>query len=192
MTVKEALKDYRQAALYAVGELDKIERTYKDEEAKRLKKGVLERLQEKKNAAAAVFAAEIEAGKKKAEEWARLDGDKITADAKLLDFDMEPGEFEELANRYKDNGTMSRLLYKYGETKNAQSLKENGTKGKYYPVELIPTRERKAAEYGRDAKVAQALMDRMTIEQGYMQGVGSPMVEAGYNNFMDGVLDSDE
>lgn len=191
MTVKEALKEYRQAALYAVSEIDKIERTYKEEEAARLKKGVLDRLAEKRTAANAVFDAVIADGKKRAEEWSRLDGNKITADAKLLDFDLSPDEFAELARRYKDNGTMSRLLYKYGEQRNARNAEEKGGKGVRYDIISIPTAEAKTAEFSKDAVVAKGLLDRMTVETGYMKGVGSPMVEGAYNSFMDGVLDDE-
>lgn len=180
--VKDALKAYKTAAYDAAAEIDKIRRIYREEEAERLVSEVKNRLQAKKAEADAVFSAEIDAGDKRAAEWAKLDGEKITTDAKLLDFDLEPSEYEELVDRYKDNGTMSRLLFKYGEKKNA--AEQGKPNGKYYAIHAVPTRETKAYEYAAEARQAQGIADSLTIERGYMQGVGSPMVEESYENFM--------
>lgn len=189
MSIKEALKQYRKAVLEAKDEIEKIRAIYKDAEASRLEAGTRERLNAKKAALDELLNSEIKEGKRRAAEWATLDGTQITADVKLLDFDLTPAEFAELADRYKDNGTMSRMLYKYGEKRNAQRATESRGAttpfdADYFDLTLIPTKETKAAEFSNGAITAKGIADRMTIDRGYMSGVESEMVTEAFNNFV--------
>jgi hypothetical protein len=129
-------------------------------------------------------------GNRRAEEWARLDGSKITSDAKLLDFDLSPAEYGELVERYKENGTMSRLLFAYGEKRNqARAEKHPGEATSpfdegYFDTSTVPTKESKSREYAGDAIKAKSLADLMTLDRGYMRGIDSEMVNAEYSAFM--------
>ena len=190
MNSKDALKQYRTAALNAADEIKRVRSIYKESEADRLENGIRERLSAKKAEAVSVFDAEIADGNRRAEEWARLDGSKITSDAKLLDFDLSPAEYGELVERYKENGTMSRLLFAYGEKRNqARAEKHPGEATSpfdegYFDTSTVPTKESKSREYAGDAIKAKSLADLMTLDRGYMRGVDSEMVNAEYSAFM--------
>lgn len=90
--------------------------------AHEFQEGVLNRLMEESGAACDNARYKIEKAKADAlasiEAWARLDGSKLTDDARLLKYDLPPAQFYELAKKYKNNGTMCFVLAQYAEKKN--------------------------------------------------------------------------
>ena len=91
-----------------------------------------------------------------AREWGRLDGSKLTADARLLQSQgVTPEQFKELVNRYSDNYTMLDALRKYGEAQNKAAVREaEDAQSKYqlsinkpYDVDGIPGADAKMQEW---------------------------------------------
>ena len=113
----------------------------------------------------------MEAGKREAEAWGRLDGGKITEDAKLLDAGIvTPEQFKELATRYADNGTMTQLLADYAQKKNAESggfaaaWGYTGKGGKYvhYDTTNLQTVDSKQAALQKYATGAEGIIDQLS------------------------------
>ena len=83
------------------------------------------------------------------EKDAELSGAAITADVKLLDFDLSPEQFAALAKKYKNNPTMSLLLLKYAEKNGAGFMDgwsftgANENKKPFYDVTLLYSADKK-------------------------------------------------
>lgn len=115
-----------------------------------------------------------------AKAWGKLDGSKITDDAKLLKLDLSSEEFEDLVERYKHNATMLHMLAQYAET---HRKGEPGQIGEtWYPLSWIPTVESKVAAYSRMADSAIATLNAMN-GSGWGRGVDSPIVAASVEQF---------
>ena len=104
---------------------------------------VLSRLMEESGTAYDKARYRIESAKADAlasiEAWEKLDGSKLTDDAKLLKYDLPPSQFYELAKKYKNNGTMCLVLAQYAEKKNRE--KESPDYFGWIDTSLIPTRK---------------------------------------------------
>ena len=89
-----------------------------------------------------------------ARDWGKLDGSKLTADAKLLEGQgVTPEQFTDLVNRYSENYTMLDQLRKYGDAQNKaaeREYREHG--GKTFPpvpydTTSIPSADSKMQEW---------------------------------------------
>lgn len=101
-------------------------------EEKRLR-GELAKARQETEARIDAIYREASAG---AREWGRLDGAKLTDDARLLQGQgVTPEQFADLVRRYKDtNFTMADRLRRYGEAMNAAAAKEAREAGDPLPV----------------------------------------------------------
>lgn len=160
--MKNALQQFQQAAKKAADEIARNNEIYRHDAALEANKAVAAKRTEVKDAARAEIEAAAAAGKAKAETWARLDGSKITDDAKLLQFGMTPAQFSELAARNKNNGTMIALFMQYGREQNEKtgaSLYNHPEKR--YPVEALPSLEKKIDAYEKYRGYALQLLPRI-------------------------------
>ena len=160
--MKKALQQYQQAAKKAADEIARNNEIYQHDAALEANKAVAAKRAEVKDAARAEIEAAAAAGKTKAESWARLDGSKITDDAKLLQFGMTPAQFSELTARNKNNGTMITLLAQYGKEQNKKtgaSLYNHPEK--HYPVETLPSLEKKIDAYEKYRGYALQLLNNV-------------------------------
>lgn len=160
--MKNALQQFQQAAKKAADEIARNNEIYQHDAALEANKAVAAKRTEVKDAAHAEIEAAAAAGKAKAETWARLDGSKITDDAKLLQFGMTPAQFSELAARNKNNGTMITLLAQYGKEQNEKtgaSLYNHPEK--HYPVEALPSLEKKIDAYEKYRGYALRLLNNV-------------------------------
>ena len=99
---------------------------YQKEPAEREEKRLREELKKKRQTAEAQILSIYEEAAKPARDWGKLDGNKITADAKLLEgAGVTPEQFSELLDRYADNYTMLDRLRAYGIARNEETRQKN-------------------------------------------------------------------
>ena len=184
--MKGAINDYLKEARIAQRDIATIEENYKPEYAKKVKGEVLERLQGHYNAAVSKIRQAQEEGEKAAAAWGKLDGAQITKDAELLKYRIAPKDFDGLVERYRDNYTMSNLLYQYGEQKNKEAQEKAGGSvfAGDYNLSNIETLESHIHHATATGNTAVDVLDRLSIEPGYMRGIDSPMAKAAYDGFM--------
>lgn len=160
--MKNALKTFLDASADAAKEIKRNNEIYQHDAALEANKAVAAKRAEVKAAAVAEIESAAAAGKAAAELWATLDGSKITADAKLLQFGMTPAQFSELAERNRNNGTMIALLMQYGREQNEKtgaSLYNHPER--HFPVEALPSLEKKIDAYEKYRGYALQLLPRI-------------------------------
>lgn len=160
--MRNALKTFLEASADAAKEIKRNDEIYRHDAALEANKAVEAKRAEAKAAAVAEIEAAAAAGKAKAEAWGRMDGAKITEDAKLLQFNMTPEQFKELVERHRGNGTMIHLLAQYGTEQNAKngaSLYQHTEK--FFPVAELPTLEKKLETYEKFRGYALQLLPRI-------------------------------
>ena len=160
--MRNALKTFLEASADAAKEIKRNNEIYQHDAALEANRIVAARRNTAKDAARAEIEAAAAAGKAKAEAWGRMDGAKITEDAKLLQFSMTPEQFKELVERHRGNGTMIHLLAQYGTEQNAK----NGAGlyqhvEKYFPVAELPTLAKKIDAYEKYRGYALQLIPRI-------------------------------
>ena len=160
--MKKALQQFQQAAKKAADEIARNNEIYQHDAALEANKTVAAKRAEAKAAAVAEIKSAAAAGKAAAERWATLDGSKITDDAKLLQFDMTPAQFSELVERNRGNGTMVTLLRQFALERN----EKNGARlydrpEKRYPVEALPSLEKKVDAYSKFESYALQLLNNV-------------------------------
>ncbi len=120
--MKDIIKRYQATTNTMKERMQLNEKTMKPEYAKEENWKIMESMKSKQEEAKAAIMEEMNAGYREAEAWGKLDGGKITSDAKLLDAGIvTPEQFKELVTRYQDNGTMTQLLADFAERKNKES-----------------------------------------------------------------------
>lgn len=160
--MRNALKTFLEASADAAKEIKRNNEIYQHDAALEANRIVAARRNTAKDAARAEIEAAAAAGKAKAEAWGRMDGAKITEDAKLLQFSMTPEQFKELVERHRGNGTMIHLLAQYGteqNEKNGASLYQHVEK--YFPVAELPTLAKKIESYDKFRGYALQLLPRI-------------------------------
>lgn len=124
--MKNAISDYLGAANATDQKIKHGYEIYQPEAAQNEEKRLREELQKKRRTAEALIDAAYNEGSKAAREWGKLDGKKLTEDARLLEgAGVNPQQFSELVERYADNYTMLNRLRAYGEARNAEAQKES-------------------------------------------------------------------
>ena len=120
--MKGAIDTYIAERDKANQQIDKAKQIY----APAFAKPEIDRFEAKKaevrNAAGAAIDAAYTEAITALDKWDDLRGEDVTDDVKLLDtVKITSEEFDTLVERYKDNATMSRILYQWGEEKNKNS-----------------------------------------------------------------------
>ena len=102
-------------------------------------------------------------GRASAEEWARLKGVDLTDDAKLLQAGIEltQKDFDDLCERYKNNGSMCRLLGEYAAKRNSNLPELPGAVNTILITEKLWTLERKLDKWSKIESTAYTLLERM-------------------------------
>lgn len=113
-TMKNLMRNYDSSVTKAHAKIAENNKLFKPEEAERQNGAILERLKADKEAVKAQILEAREKGAGEFDAWGKLDGGKITDDAKLLEHGtITPDQFKALADRYQGNATMVDLLLKY-------------------------------------------------------------------------------
>lgn len=105
----------------------------------------------------------IKDGKASAEEWARLKGSDLTDDTKLLQAGIEltQTDFDDLCNRYKNNGSMCRLLGEYAAKRNSNLPELPEAAGIVLLTDKLWTLDKKLDKWTRIESTAYTLLERM-------------------------------
>ena len=188
--MKNALQQFLKAAKKAAEEIARNNNTYQRDAAAEANWRVITERTKAKNAAREEIEAAAAAGKVKAEAWARLDGSKIGDDAKLLQFNLTPEQFTELATRHKDNGTMITLLAQYGKEQNEKtgaSLYNHPEE--YFPIEALPSLDKKTEAYEKYRGYALKLLTSIE-EHPELPGIISEIENFGVRNANTPLLDA--
>lgn len=143
--IKGALYTYKQQRDIAEDRVQTIISDYGTEAGERERERQEKKLASYRADAERVINEECSFGIGEAERWGKLDGSKLTDDAKLLEADLADTEtFERLKAKYADNATMLQALKRYGERKNEEDRREKAAAGTFsmtekYRVIDIPT-----------------------------------------------------
>jgi hypothetical protein len=183
--MKNVLNNYYKAVQTTAGKIREARRVYLPPEAQIQVDRFNAQLAKDRDAAKAAITEARDKGIAEVEAWTRLDGSKITEDAKLLKFDLDQKQFDDLVSRYKSNGTMCYLLGQYAAEHNAQLAKEHpgefNPKG-YLNRMIIPPAENKIKAYEVFYSSAMSTIGSME-GPGFGEGPASPMVKASVEMF---------
>lgn len=196
-TMKNALTHYQKSVKTGLDKMEENTRLYKPEEAEKANAAIMARLEEEKKTVTDQIAEAQAAGQHDIDAWGKLDGSKITDDAKLLEHGaVNPEQFRTLVDKYQDNSTMLQLLANYADKQNEGSggfsaVWNYGGKGndarsrQHFDTTGLPTVEAKRAAFKNAAASAFSLVDRIgTIEKGKIgTGPDSPLVLSSLEQF---------
>lgn len=159
---KDAILDYLGQAQQTEAKIKEAHGVYLPEAAKneetRLRKNLAVARRDTEEKIDAIFRE----ASKGAETWGTLDGEKLTADVKLLQGQgVTLDQFNQLVDRYQDNYTMLDALRKYGEARNAEAYKAARDAGNRdaiippaYDLHGIPGPDAKVKEFEAQRKRA--------------------------------------
>jgi hypothetical protein len=182
-TMAQAVKGYYSAAKQTAAQIEKNNSRYRADIAEGENEKARQQLQQAKWEAEAAVREAQEAGRADAEKWGDLRGSDLTDDAKLLQMDISPAQFASLVERYRSNGTMSALLFQYGQRKNDEAAKNGAVGLGQYDVSSITTVEKKAGVYDRFAVSALDLISRVDQVDTFGGGIDSPMLQTSIESF---------
>lgn len=183
-TMKSVVRSYKAEVEEAAKQIAEARNMYNERHSSDVISAIMAGLEKKQRAATAEIAAARSRGVNEAKAWGKLDGREITADAELLKYDLTPEDFDDLVERYQGNATMSHLLMSYGTKVNKGATLQDGDHVTMLNLANIDTSERRAHEAETAGGIALDILDRLTVDGGYMQGVNSPMVQAMVGNFL--------
>ncbi len=181
-----AVKKYFAEAEIAQQKMRRNSEIYMAEFAKPENEKVKQQLQIARQAAEEAISAAQEGGRAEAESWGKLDGSKLSDDAKLLQFDMSPEQFADLVARHKNNGTMASLLKQYGDRMNDKQKEKNDfgkMPEKYYNTAGIPTVEDKQNAYDKFAMGARTMLAQIDNTGSFGGGTDSQMLKMSVDSF---------
>ena len=182
--IKNVLENYRKQAQATQSKIEEAKRIYQGDVAEREISRLKGNLEKEKATAASVIKEITAAGRAEAKAWGEMDGEKITADAKLLENNLLiPEQFPIFVEKYKDNGTMSQLLYNYGEKQNAERRAENPLAPPAFNTALIASAETLVNNVDHIENSAMSILDM--VDGGFLGGANSEMVAAAIENFID-------
>lgn len=184
-SMQNVLRNYRKSVQNFHEKLSQARQELNTEAYKKREAELKAALEKEKESALSIIKETADAARKEALAWSKLDGSKITDDAKLLTYgDVSPEQFRELVDRYKDNGTMCQILANYANKKNAEireSSRDPFPSGLYNTTE-IPTSSQKIHEIDHTEGSARSIMNM--IEGGFLGGPNSTLVESAINEFV--------
>ncbi len=188
--MKNALLEYYNAETKANEEREEAENRYRSDIASAEIEKINAQLLTLYNAARdAITAAEIDAHSV-IEQWAQLNGDNITSDAKLLKFDLPKNQFLHLVQKNSDNATMLFLLKQYAEKHSDEMNAAADVSGtqlylmNFYDLTLIPDAENRKSAISSLAGSALSLLDSIR-GNGFGKGTKSPLLKTAIDGFGD-------
>lgn len=178
-TMRKALLNYKKAVDEANENMALNKKYFQQDKLEEANKPIKDKLEKARKQAEATIRKAQEDGRAKVRAWGKLDGDKITSDAKLLDYGVTPEQFGELVTRYEGNGTMLTLLKTYADKKNA----DKGKGGPYYDATMIPSVQEREHAYDTFASSALDLLSSLAGKDGFFTGANSPMTQTAVEKF---------
>ncbi len=196
-TMKNALNNYQRSVKAGLEKMEENTRLYKPEEAEKANAAIMAQLKEAKTTVTDQIAEAQTAGQHDIDAWGKLDGSKITDDARLLEHGaVNPEQFRTLVEKYQDNSTMLQLLANYADKQNEGSggfsaVWNYGGKGndarsrQHFDTTGLPTVEAKQTAFDHAAASAFSIADRIgSFEKGKIgTGPDSPLILSALEHF---------
>ena len=184
--MRTALKTYKNAKQGMDKRLEDIQARYGDEALKREHERLISGLKTAKETAKNTIENAYLAGMVAVDEWAKLDGGKLTDDAKLLDAGLvDPENFDRLVDRYQDNATMLYALRYYGMRQNAAAMDQGSDQR--YNVDRIVTASGRKDNWNKAKKTALDLLDAVDgtgrYEDSWNKAIGEAMSDQAIDSF---------
>lgn len=173
--MQEAIINYRDLSEQAAAKIADNNRIYRPEEAEKANKAVMSKLLAYADAARDTIEKARAEGVRNVNAWSTMDGEKITADAKLLEMDaVNPSQFRGLVEKYQSNGTMIQLLRGYAERRNkgrggfeaAWNFDGRGGAAEHFDTSGLPSAEEKLKKVDGYAAQAVSAIDHLTDFKG--------------------------
>lgn len=172
-SMKDAMKNYSARVEKARGQMAQNSKYFKPEEAEKANSDILERLKADGERVKTYIEDVREKAHKEYESWGQLDGSKITDDAKLLqNKGLSVDQFKALAEKYRNNATMTDLLLKYANEHGSNGgggfsavwnySGGNQERKPHYDTSGLQTAEEKTADFDRYADSALVLTERLS------------------------------
>lgn len=164
-SIKSAIYTYKQQREYAREQVKAITETYGQEAGDRERERQEKKLAPSREIAEQAIKTAYSNGVYAVNQWSKLDGAKLTDDAKLLDADLvDKDTFDQMKAKYANNATMLQALRRYGEKKNEADKQERAKTGELalaepYNVSDIPTAENKLNNWEAAQKQAFHMLD---------------------------------
>lgn len=163
---KDVIWDYLSKAQHTENKIAEGHRIYQPDSMEQEEKRLRGELAKARKAAEEKIESIYHEASAGAREWGQLDGAKLTADAELLKGQgVTPEQFDALVTKYQDNYTMLDQLRKYGEARNAETIKKAHEAGNHdfylgeYNVRGIPTPDAKMQEWDTMRQRAEYFLD---------------------------------
>lgn len=164
---KDAILDYLGQAQQIERKIAEGREIYQPDAAASEEKRLRDKLGKSRAAIEAQIDGIISEASAGARDWGKLDGAKLTDDARLLQGDgVTPEQFNQLVERYQDNYTMLDTLRKYGERRNAEAGNEARKAGERgfvmggpYNVQDIPGPDARLHEFEQARKRAEYFLN---------------------------------
>lgn len=194
-SMKDALKTYLTTAKSCLEQIDKNNKIFQPEEAKKANAAVYDKMHVAYETVIEKINAAKEAGRTDIEAWGQLDGSAITPDVELLKNNaVNPAQFQGLVQKYKSNPTMLQLLAQYGEKRNEESGSFNSIWGygrpdgparkfEHFDLSGLPSADKMQKEIDKYAASALTLVDRIGETDHYGTGPNSPVIQSSVENF---------
>jgi hypothetical protein len=179
--MRAALSNYHKAALTAEQQIKKISEEMKPAIAAQMIQQIRSELTASRAAAIDHIHAAAKSGISDAEKWGMLNPADLTDDVKLLQsgIKLTQKEYDNLCQKYQNNGSMSRVLDEYADQRNREN--KNGIDGLLLKV-YLSTVEKKAEPWNRLERSAERIM--VNIDgKGFAMGADNPLVADSVNQF---------
>ena len=179
--MRAALSNYHKAVKVADQQIRKINDEIKPELAKEMVSQIRANLTAARSSAIDQITAAAKKGRAEAEDWGTLNPSDLTDDVKLLQsgIRISQKEYDDLCQKYQNNGSMSRVLSEYADQRNRENT--DGLSGVMYKTQLA-TVESKSQRWDKLQRSAEMIMGNID-GSGFGKGVDNPIVSESVDKF---------
>lgn len=179
--MRAALSNYHKAVKAADRQIRQINDELKPDLAKERTAQIRDNLASARAAAIDQITAAAKSGRAEAEKWGTLNPSDLTSDVKLLQsgIRLSQKEFDDLCQKYQNNGSMSRVLSEYADQRNRENTE--GLSGVMYKTQLA-TVESKAQRWDKLKQSAEMVMGSID-GSGFGRGADNPLVSESVEKF---------
>ena len=179
--MRAALSNYHKAVKVADQQIRKINDEIKPELAKEMVSQIRANLTAARSSAIDQITAAAKKGRAEAEDWGTLNPSDLTDDVKLLQsgIRISQKEYDDLCQKYQNNGSMSRVLSEYADQRNRENT--DGLSGVMYKTQLA-TVESKSQRWDKLQRSAEMIMGNID-GSGFGRGADNPIVAESVDKF---------
>lgn len=180
--MKKALEAAHAAALQGEQKIDELQRTYRADFAAPEVEKVEASLDKAKASAKDEIIRIKDEGVIAAKRWGQLDGKAIDdADVKLLKYDLNADQLQQLIDKHRNNGTMCFILGEYVKKKREKDPEKDFFSAAGLPVS-VPSAEEKEKALEWFASAAIGYIDSL-YGNGWGKGANNEMLQSAVKRF---------